>query len=258
MAANQETVLLIQDGDYSYPEFNYDAINHQDSSSKFAHYVEAICGNNGEFTSTAENGKFFVYLEMQKPPDDIDGNIFPNRKFGWKFHVSIDDTDPNNIEKGWNLVKEILIRERVYTSKVVAKGRQMAETQVLEKGSQRGKQITIYTTHHPDRRLDAWSKLVSEITRVLAENEIAPSHSPESDEPIEGSNYVSFRSDGYYNDKHNENVEFNRVEDWRDQLRIIYPGEFDQFKAAIQINPPVHNQKPNLTWNGPPSKCCPM
>lgn len=257
MASDENEILLSPE--WEYPEFNYDKINRQDHSSKFAHTVEADYEDKGKFVSTADNDKFFVYLEMRSPLDDIKDNIFPNRKCGWKFHVSIDDTDPENIKNGWNLVKEILIRERVYTSKVVPRGYQMAETQRVEKGIQRGKQITIYTAQHLDRQLEAWSRLVNEITRVLAEKGIAPSHRPESDEPIEGSNYVSFRCDGYYDDIELINRPFNGSE-WRDQVQQVHPGELERFREAIKINPPIPNQKDNLTWEPPSSisKCCPM
>lgn len=259
MASDENEILLSPE--WEYPQFNYGEINHPDSSSKFSHLVEIDYGlNHGKFVSTADNSKFFVNLRMQGIPNDIAANIVPERTLGWKFHVSIDDTDPENIEKGWNLVKEILIRERVYISKVVSSVRQMVETQDLARGEQRGKQITIYTAPHRDRGLEAWSNLVSEITRVLAQNGIAPSYRPEGDEQIEGSNYVSFRYDGYYDEKHAQDVVFNRVEDWREQLQNVRPGEIDQFKAGIQINPPVPNQAPNPIWEPPSSisKCCPM
>ena len=45
MATNEEIVPLIQEYNFSYPEFNYDAINHPDSSSKISHIVESEKGS---------------------------------------------------------------------------------------------------------------------------------------------------------------------------------------------------------------------
>src|SRR5579872_2697859 len=39
--------------------------------------------------------------------------------FGWKFHISFDDEDPENVRKGWNAIVPILIKYQIALTKVL-------------------------------------------------------------------------------------------------------------------------------------------
>jgi hypothetical protein len=232
--------------------FNYNNINLQPNSGHLVHDQE-IETEYGIYRSIAKPypKDFFVHLNRKINLAENE-TIIPVRKFGWKFHVSIDDSEPDNIEKGWNLVKDILIENRVYASKVVAKGHQMVKTIVLQEGLQRGKQITIYTSQHIDRDLQSWVALIRDITVSLTLNEVKPSFRPITDELINGSNYVTFRADGY-TDELGNNFGFVDDENWLDG---VSHEELAAYRG-IMINPPVENQPEVPNWE-PPSNCCPF
>ena len=114
---------------------------------------------------------------------------------GWKLHIAVDDTDPENLAKAWNIVKNIFIEYRIAQAKIIKSGISFAEDI-----TQYGKQITIYYFYNPAPQRD-WDKIINEIDDQLDKAGIEPVHpdmakrfSP-TDRPITNSRYISYRND---------------------------------------------------------------
>lgn len=226
--------------------FNYGNINAADES-RFPHKI-----SEGDFISVLEAGHPFILFGLNRNAIQEQDTVILNRRYGWKFHISIDDEDPENITSGWNLVKDLLIDNRVYRSKVVSKGHHMSYEVIGdgEFGEQRGKQITIYTSYQPDKPLEYWNLLVLDITQILAENSIKPSYRPESDIPVEGSHYVSYRCDGV-DDIRGQNMPTSRYA-WHDD---VSKEELARF-STIRVVAPAFEQPPIPNWEPPSVGCC--
>lgn len=112
----------------------------------------------------------------------------PFAKGGWKLHIAIDDVIPGNVARAWNIIKDILIEERISTSKVIKPGESF-----VDDVTQCGKQITIYQFFNPERN---WGVIINEIEgRLLSAGIVpAPEFSP-TDRPIIGSRYITYRND---------------------------------------------------------------
>jgi len=63
----------------------------------------------------------------------------PFAKGGWKLHIAIEDRTEGNVDKAWNMIKDILIEQRISTSKVIK-----PKVSFANDTTQCGKQITIY------------------------------------------------------------------------------------------------------------------
>jgi hypothetical protein len=219
---------------------------------------------DGDFISQINPKKtLFVRFGLSYSGCQPEDGVFPERAHGWKLHVSIDDNDPTNIENGWNIIKDILIKYRIYYSKIVRQDHQMEKGINDESiGEQRGKQITIYTSYQPNKPLDYWKKLAEEITYALAEHQIKPSYRPGSDIPVTGSNYVSYRCDGFYNEQHVQSENFSRypLQAWKDEIEVIHPGELATYSSTMKIESAILNQPPVPNWVPPTSllDCCPV
>lgn len=266
MAANinekEEEMLIVPGQENS--ELNYKNINRPEDHQKgLDYYIES---ENGKYKTAHRSARpRFIYLEMtpegvneynadyqQENEDHIVARASGGR--GWKFHVSIDDHDKGNIEKGWNIVKDILISHNVYFSKVVAHDYTMDDTIELEQGAERGKQITIYMASHPNRAIKRWEELATDITRELARANVQPSYRPdaESDIPINGSHYVSFTCDGI------DNQPIARP-GW--QMEIMNASVLDRQRLeefqTIEIVLPDLEQPPIPEWHPPVLSSCP-
>lgn len=113
---------------------------------------------------------------------------------GLKFHISLPEDNQEQYAKAWNLIKDILIRHRVRYFKIVDENTKMS----MGDGSQRGKDVTIFAQYNPEKSIGAWQELLQEITETLQQNNITPGYRPinsghRADEPITGSNYISYR-----------------------------------------------------------------
>lgn len=75
---------------------------------------------------------------------------------GWKIHIAVSQ---DNVEAAWDIVKDILIDERIAEVKVVRPG-------VVFDEFERGKQITIYQFCNPDRN---WEMILQRIENALRE-----------------------------------------------------------------------------------------
>ncbi len=110
------------------------------------------------------------------------------QKFGWKLAISLGHEPKDNIEKAYNLIKIILIDNRICSAKVVCPEylSQMPQDQL-------GKEMRIYPYANPPGT--NWAKIITDISRVLTENNIQPGLCAPGDRQIDGSLYVTYRND---------------------------------------------------------------
>jgi hypothetical protein len=117
---------------------------------------------------------------------------------GWKIHISLDDADKGersrddpsseNISKAWNIVKSVLIENRMDFFKVVVPNA-IADERALS--HQVGRQITIYAN---DLR-KPYDRIIQTITDRFVEQGIKPGLKPNIDRPIQGSSFFTYRND---------------------------------------------------------------
>lgn len=120
-----------------------------------------------------------------KPKLPSGARIFPPG--GWKLHIAIDDTDPENVASAWDIVKDILIEQRIAESKVIKQGKSFVHDEM-----QCGKQITIYQFFNPERN---WSFIINSIERRLLSAGIRSVPFSPTDKPIPDSHYITYRND---------------------------------------------------------------
>ncbi len=127
--------------------------------------------------------------------------------FGWKFHIGIDDrpdTDgkKNNLEKGWNIVSDILIAHGVKEFKIVRADQDFYQVKEMDGEiiDQRGKQLTIYSYLDPrDQDTFFWKKVLQDIETALRLNNITPNMPDNTHEfSVAGSEYIRYRNDARY------------------------------------------------------------
>lgn len=262
MAANmgeEEGDLLLNPGQGN-PEFYYENINRPENHPQGRDYY--VDSEHGRYRTLHMSAKpRFIYLTMTNEgvkeynkPYEQGGDYTIGQEMGgcgWKFHVSIDDNDKNNIAAGWNIVKDILVAHNVFFSKVVACDYTMEHTLREDIGVQRGKQITIYMASHPNRTVERWRVLAADITRELANANIQPSYRPdaESDIPIQGSNYVSFTCDGI------DGISMTR-QDWQEEIATSAPDQ-ERLQAFRAIALPAIEQPQIPEWHPPVVTLCP-
>jgi len=203
-----------------------------------------------DFISSVSKNKFFISFGLNNLKSNESDGVYALRTCGWKFHISINDKEPNNIKEGWNLVKDILIEHRVYNSKVVPQGKVMEEQVIDDEpiGVQRGKQITIYAFYQPEKD---WAPILQEITKALANNHIEPSYRAPGDREVKGSNYITYRCDGIYNDKKG-NCPFPRGVPWTDYSNEIGEDPFKDISVDVDNQPDIPDWEEPTLYNG----CC--
>lgn len=145
---------------------------------------------------------------------------------GLKFHVSLPENDPEKYARGWDIVKDVLMRNGVRSFKVAHEDIRMSSHP--SDGSQRGKDITIYVEKNQEKDFDFWNKLHQEITDELVKAGIPPGYQPPAlgrrgDKPINGSNYISYRYE-----------------------KMDFPHVNDDLCQKMQVN--NHLQKPPMEW----------
>lgn len=183
------------------------------------HLLNNIYISSGDYTGYGSPfvGGFFTmsHQHMGKLPLD-----------GWKIHVSIDDEGGEgsaNIANAWRIAAEILMSADVYCFKIVTSANIPLRDKIVkeneQKVSQRGKQITIYSGATPDKD---WQNILQRITDGFVEHNIQPSYLPQSDNPIKGSPYFSYRHERLGN-----RVEFN-----------VPPGEEDPYVHTVDLTLP--------------------
>lgn len=106
---------------------------------------------------------------------------------GWKFHISLDESNEEKLKLVFELLTPILMENGVSIAKFKKVGRALDNE---SHPSEHGRQITIYATPGIN-----WKALLEAITIQLIELEIPPgSHSTVCKRVI-GSNYISYRND---------------------------------------------------------------
>lgn len=108
---------------------------------------------------------------------------------GWKLHVAIDDSDPKNIAKGWDLVVDILAKHEIAEFKIIRPYHKLS----IEEEAECGNQISIYCFAEKEEK--NWPKIVEEISETLEKNQIVPSPKSPINKFIKGTPYVTFRND---------------------------------------------------------------
>lgn len=178
-------------------QFHYaDTLSYQ-ALAKLSAGGQAQCGAYGVFRGH-DNSNFIGFTYVDAPQ-----HANSNKKYGWKFHISIDNSDQNNMAKAWEVVRDILIKHKIANAKCVRPGYQLGE-------DQRGKEITLYAFNEaPGQGVSAgrWQAILQEITNGLAVAGVRPGEPPRGDLTIPGSTYCSYRNDenagGGYSDVHN-------------------------------------------------------
>lgn len=129
----------------------------------------------------------FVHLFLFDTNEHSSGDeIKKNPLDGWKFHLSVDESDPDNIAKAWDIVTELALKYKIGESKFLKSDKFLATRQS-------GKELTIYI-NDDDPELD-WNTILLELNQKFVANNIKPGVAPFGDKPIRGSSYISYRFD---------------------------------------------------------------
>ena len=158
---------------FGYERFTYEAIN----------VPGELWSEDGRFSSQCPMGTDVSSIAFECV---MSAASLSTAGTAWKLQIAIDDHDPVNIARGWEIVKDILIQHEIALSKVVRS--QFIPLSALEKG----KQITIYSGFNP---LKLWEEIIYQITYTLAENHVVPGQPSSHCRQIPGSNYVWYRND---------------------------------------------------------------
>lgn len=136
----------------------------------------------------------FIFLGCNDNPGEEtkEGDIAS--RYELKFHVSLPEWDREKYAQGWDIIKDIVIENRVSCSKIAHEEIRMSEGS----GTQRGKDVTIYAKYHPDKDARFWLDIAEKITMKLRDNQIPPGYptletGSRRDFKLLGSNYISYR-----------------------------------------------------------------
>lgn len=141
--------------------FSYESIN-----NAIRHKQEIYAGN------------FFAAQNVQEGSHDYIDFMYTNVKNENAKHsdqeniyITIDDTDKNNMEKAWNAILPLLIKDQVYATRVVREGSRYAHNIALPKC---GQQIVLRRYCDYDRSAERWNTLLTKITEELVKAEVKP------------------------------------------------------------------------------------
>lgn len=118
-------------------------------------------------------------------------------EYGWKLHISFDHTNPENVEKGMNIVLQHLVGEHVSNFKIIPSDKEMRDEIV-------GKDVTIYLSDN--RPNEEWQKLLSAIETDLIKAGVTPGKQAGYTEPIAQSQFISYRNDKGLNGDYIQNA----------------------------------------------------
>ncbi len=115
---------------------------------------------------------------------------------GWKFHISLDDTDDNktNIANAWNLILDLIYKYQILIAKVSTK--EVRLDIIAPNHRTIGKQITIYGNQSDNPAY--WQSFFQEVHHKFVNNAIKPGYLAEGDKQVNGSEFVSYRFDTTY------------------------------------------------------------
>lgn len=139
-----------------------------------------------------QNESFF-YLKYVFP---VRENPHLNKKRGWKIHISVDDSPgkKENLMSAWDIVKDILIENKIETAKVVIPTANFS----ISSAHQYGKQITLFC-HSDPHSYDAefWKNILQKIETAFCLHGIRPDPTAtyHHESTITGSKYFTYRND---------------------------------------------------------------
>lgn len=145
------------------------------------------CRGYQAFLNELEPGFIF----MQKLNVESAG-LAGTQSTGWKFHVLIADSGDNNLERGWAILKDELIRHGIHYTKIIKESERDALKNDTEQSS---KIVTVYAFRQNKTDRD-WQQFIYDVSNVLERNNIQAAPRPDSDMPIKNSRYFSYRNDG--------------------------------------------------------------
>lgn len=141
----------------------------------------------GEFNKSRGENKFkhgYPWVFFSREHDTSN-----DKKFGWKFHIALDDSDQTDLDKGniahaYSIVQDVLMQHQVNTFKIVGSTFPLIAQQAR-------KQVTIYGTQN-DFSPEKWQEIFDEITMRFVDAEIKskPPFPGESDRAMQGSSFL--------------------------------------------------------------------
>lgn len=181
-----------------------------------------------------QNEKYKILSEKKfdnnKAEIDIE-KIKKSGSYGWKIHISIDDSDRNNIETAWDCLVPVLIKYGIYYVKFY-KSNFTNDDKWCEKEENLwniGKRFTIYALHNLPKTkefielfeseksvesatnsLISWNDFFNEVAETLKKNNIKPGYLNPACRAI--NNYISYRNDKnpeYFNNYLIDNEKIN-------------------------------------------------
>jgi hypothetical protein len=134
--------------------------------------------------------KEFVFMQNDRDNDPAQ-TLQRSRTDGWKLHILVADPEnSDNLERGWLIVKDQLIKHDIYLTKIITQDNRenlRADTQQVNKT------ITIYSFKQ-EKSTQEWQQFVYDTTIALREAQIQNGPLPLLDSQINGSNYFSYRN----------------------------------------------------------------
>ncbi len=144
--------------------------------------------------------KDFIYIGVKRTKDlSQDSPTRERSNFGkvagrhvLKFHISIPEDNEILHKRAVDVLMPILMKQGV-NFKFLKKGLKMSEIEGEEE--QAGRDITIYTNTTLDKKLDDWTRFITEITTALVQHQIPPGYcvTGKGEHEINGCNYVTYR-----------------------------------------------------------------
>lgn len=205
---------------------------HHNSNGSHVAFISKTSVHGGE--------KDFYELHCTTPEEDYDDQADE----GFKFHISLgyENDYEGNVEKGWDIIKDIAKKYNIGSLKVIRSGKQMT-------GTQQGKDVTIYPFVDLNKTPEDWLMIMSEITVELYKAGVQPgpqtvSHSYKKETHFEGNPFVSGRHQ--FKDEHKRSEE--------DLMEAIPPEnpyeEMDfSIKACIERLDKADNSNTNVEMN---------
>lgn len=132
----------------------------------------------------------FVFIQNDRD-NDATQTLQRSRKDGWKLHILVaDPQNSNNLERGWLIVKDQLIKHNIYLTKIITQDNReilRADTE------QMNKTITVYSFKQ-EKSAQEWQQFFYDTTIALRDAQIQHGSLPMLDSQIQGSHYFSYRN----------------------------------------------------------------
>lgn len=238
--------------DFNYQRINLPGITEKNVGSfQRGDYKAYVDPNQREKVATGDvkvkvgKPKFITVRKIQLREEEKRKRGEPKKEAGWKFHISVNDLIPGNLEKAWNVAWQILCNYGVVEFKVVP-----YDTFHGHEIIQAGKQITIYA-FNTFLSSPEWTKLLQEVDRALTEARVVPGPCAKRDHVLADSHYISYCNDagenGYVYDKSHGFNRYNVTDPFGSQeyhfksttSRIPrYPATIAQYQTRLGVHQP--------------------